>query len=102
MTDITAEAVDAFLHNRKFTRGNTRVRFQDGISSMYLHGHQIACKDMDVIDINNCGWDSNTTKERLNGIIQTARHPIDCIYQRDFQWYWKDGEIFPNNKWVTL
>ena len=34
-----------------------------------------------MIQSTNCGWFSNTTKERLNGL------PNVNIYQKNFEWF---------------
>ena len=57
--------------------GNTRC-FEGAI---YLHNNKIAEYRADGLWITNAGWQSNTTKERLNGL------PFVYISQRNFKWY---------------
>ena len=69
MRHITEKAVDAFMTNDKFNKQNTKVvLFKDDVE-LKLHGHTIAYKDGADIKISFCGYPTNTTKERLNGLL---------------------------------
>lgn len=69
MRDIDMEARCAFLNRRKFTSNNTQVKIEDGQPHMYLFGNCIAKmnEEGDLL-INHCGWESNTTRNRLNAL----------------------------------
>ena len=101
MRIITEKSVRAFMNATPFKSGNMHVTHTpfDG-TRMYLHGNCIAHRDADGIFISNAGWESNTTKERLNGILDWLNQPR--IYQKDWVWYWKDGEEFPSNTFVKV
>jgi hypothetical protein len=78
MKKITKEVVGAFIHHERCKKSNT---WTDG-RNLYLFGNKIAWYDLnDKLWISNCGFFTNTTKERLNAI------PNVRIYQRDFKWY---------------
>lgn len=65
MRQITKEAVDAFLNGYYYKKSNMEVT----CGQMYLHGNKIAWWDRNYqLWISNCGWWSNTTKERLNAL----------------------------------
>lgn len=64
MRKITSEIVAAFLAGEPKKSGNTRT---DG-QAYYLHGHKIAEKEGDTFKISTCGWNTPTTKDRLNGL----------------------------------
>ena len=85
MRKITYKAIVAFEQNRPFTSGNTAVKVDDkcGVpeTGLYLHGHKIAYKLNGTLFIDACGWLTNTTKERLNGIDGVS------INQKDYQWF---------------
>ena len=90
MRKITADAIRAFNNNQPFKRGNTEIVISEdslGIkyTAMNLHGNTIAYKVIgDVapgLFIQDGGWQTNTTKERLNGISGVS------IYQKNYQWY---------------
>ena len=107
MRKITKQAVAAFNNGIPFKQGNTEVLHRamtkdgqypkgDRFVVMELHGNEIARRDSATgqVEISNAGWESNTTKERLNGLGAG-------IHQSNFVWY-KDGEKFPSNQWVKL
>ena len=104
MRKITQQAVNAFMNDQKFSQGNTTVYNHGQVTEMRLHGNLIAERvhETGEVFISNAGWTSNTTKERLNGLIKHYLTPADQIYQKDFVWYWKDGEEFPHNTFVKL
>jgi hypothetical protein len=77
MRKVTLSVVSAFLAGNKLTVSNTST---DG-AALYLHGNKIAEKKEGDIYITNCGWFSNTTKERLNAI------PNVSIQQKAGEWY---------------
>ncbi len=83
MRKVTQNAVNAFMSQGTMSESNTMVSTNIDETMMYLHGHHIARIDHEsgVISINSCGWMTNTTKERLNGI------PGVSIKQKDFLWY---------------
>jgi len=64
MRQITRKIVDAFESRNSLTIDNSRT---DG-QSLWLFGNRIAEWRSDGLWISNGGWDSKTTKERLNGL----------------------------------
>ena len=91
MRQITKEAVKSFFNNTNYSKSNTFVNN----NKFYLHNNLIAeIKDNKLI-LSNCGWFSNTTKERLNGILDYIGKPL--IYQRNFIWY-LNGEKWNGNR----
>jgi hypothetical protein len=84
MKKITAQMRDAFLDGKPFRRDNTEVRIEDRTIAIYLFGNKIAARSKDYperIMITNCGWDTVTTKERLNAL------PNVRIHQKNYHWY---------------
>jgi hypothetical protein len=93
MRKITAQAVDAFMDARPFKKDNMQVEMLLNCTILRLHGNAIAYRYNDpdrTLTITNCGWFSNTTKERLNGI------PGVSINQKKGQWY-LNGEVWNGN-----
>lgn len=79
---ITVLATKAFLTNTPFKYSNTEVRISDSWAQLMLHGNPIAQLSIGgKLQISNCGWFSNTTKERLNAL------PGVSIYQKKGVWY---------------
>lgn len=71
MRKITKEAIKAFYSAEKFSSSNTVVEVLPNVTILKLHGNTIAYRYNDperTLSITNCGWFSNTTKERLNAI----------------------------------
>lgn len=64
MRKITKEIVAAFMNHETKRIGNSRT---DG-SSLYLHGNEIAVHVKGGIEITTAGWNTPTTRERLNGL----------------------------------
>ena len=82
MRNITMMVVGAFLSGqRRWSSSNSSVETVDGVTVMRLHGNAIAKRENGKLSITSAGWETSTTKERLNGI------PGVSIYQKDWQWY---------------
>ena len=78
MDQVTIQSAEALLAAKTFNMGNTRVsvREMDGVvySELRLHGKRIARyfpADHKLI-LYDVGWQTVTTKDRLNGILQIA------------------------------
>ena len=67
---------------------NTRVdKDDDGNTSVYLHNNRIAyVTQFGDITLSSCGWDTPTTKSRLNAILDTFLHGVH-VWQKNFTWY---------------
>jgi hypothetical protein len=84
MRKITSESVAAFLNAKKFNKSNMSVEVLPNVTVLKYQGNEIAYKYNDTkktLSITNCGWFSNTTKERLNAL------PNVRIQQKNFVWY---------------
>tara|TARA_R110001592_G_scaffold12326_2_gene59031 strand:+ start:1852 stop:2154 length:303 start_codon:yes stop_codon:yes gene_type:complete len=85
MRKITQDAIRAFRNNQTFKRGNTEVMIGEGSPNrrlLRLHNHIIAEMDFEGnLWINDAGWQTVTTKERLNGF------PSVHIVQKNYQWF---------------
>ena len=73
MRKITTNATEAFISGENFKSGNTEVITDSFNSSrLYLHGNVIAIlhrgPDFEELCIDLCGWNTPTTRDRLNGI----------------------------------
>lgn len=90
MRKTTEVVAQAFEWRNAKKMGNTST---DG-QGYYLHGNKIAEWRDNSLWITNCGWTSNTTKERLNGL--NGVH----ITQKDWQWY-LNGKEWDGN-WIRI
>lgn len=104
MRKVTINTVNAFMNGYAMGESNTVVTVEGHKVSMILHGNTIATRNTksNVVRISNCGYESNVTKERLNGIIADVLGHSAKIYQKAGVWYWKDGKKFPCDKFVIV
>jgi len=77
----------AIQSNKNWTSGNTSVITEDNISKVYLHGNHIATIDDDSMTIFDGGWQSVTTKSRLNALCDYFCVAGEGVFQKDFVWY---------------
>ena len=78
----------AISESKDWKLANTEVvSQQDGVSFVYLHGNLIAEVDNDGLKLYDGGWQSNTTKSRLNAILSEHGIAGECVFQKDFVWY---------------
>ena len=66
---ISSEATEAFVNGVEFGKSNTSVIVEGKIVKLYLFGNLIAKRDSKRVWVSNAGYETNTTKERLNSII---------------------------------
>jgi len=78
---------DAIQSNKDWKSGNTQVITIEGVSFVYLHGNQIATIDEDSMTIYDGGWQSVTTKSRLNALCDEFCVAGEGVFQKDFVWY---------------
>jgi len=90
MRKITREIVNAFENSRSLTIGNSRTNGE----SLWLFGNKIAEIRRDGLWITNAGWQSVTTKERLNGLSG-----VEIITRRG-NWYLNGRQW--DGRWVNL
>ena len=105
MRKVTRQIVEAFYKGEAKSSGNTCT---DG-TCLWLHGNKIAEKDeLGNLLITNAGFETNVTKERLNGLLELGgfiQFPLPRIYQKNFTWYLSVGQRtleFPCNGWVSV
>lgn len=84
MKKITKETIEAFNNARPFKKSNMKVEVLPNVTIMKLYNNAIAYRYNDperTLCIDSCGWTTNTTKERLNGIKGVH------IKQKNGVWY---------------
>ena len=83
MRKIEREMIQAIIDNKDFSKANTRVEYEkDYRFNIYLHGHKIAIyypQDMNL-HLNNCGYATNTTKSRLNALIDFVFGGVSFVF----------------------
>ena len=104
MRKIEKQMCDAVQSNKDWKSANTEVvTQQDGVSTVYLHGNKIAEIGDDFMTIFDGGWQTTTTKSRLNALCQEFCIAGEGVFQKDFQWYVRKfvGAINGQSKFVT-
>jgi len=99
MRKITKSAIAAFLNAEFFKLDNTIVEVQQNVTILKLYNNIIAYRYNDperTLYITNAGWQSNTTKERLNAL------PNVSISQKKGVWYLNGKEWDGNLIDVTV
>ena len=87
MRKIESQMCQAIHNNLNWSSGNTQVVTNDGVSTVYLHGNKIALIDDNSMTIFDGGWQSHTTKSRLNALCEEFCISGECVFQKNFLWY---------------
>ena len=79
----------AVQNNINWKSGNTSVHYSEeyGTSTVYLHDNLIAIVSDNDMEIFDGGWQSNTTKSRLNALCAEFCVDGEGVFQKDFAWY---------------
>ena len=80
---------DAISSNANWQSGNTSVSFneEENVSVIRLHGNKIAEVGDNFIRLFDGGWQTNTTKSRLNAILEEHGDDGDRVFQKNFDWF---------------
>ncbi len=87
MRKIESQMIEAINGKKNWKSGNTEVVTNMGVSTVYLHGNKIALVDDTSLTIFDGGWQSNTTKSRLNALCEEYCIAGEGVFQKDFLWY---------------
>ena len=89
MRKIEQQMIQAIKDNKDWKSANTRVEYYPDSSSscVYLHGNHIATITDTDVTLYDGGWQSNTTKSRLNAICNTFCVDGEGIFQKNFEWF---------------
>ena len=105
MRKIESQMCDAVQGNRNWKLKNTEVTIdkETNTSSVYLHGNLIATVTDNDMTIYDGGWQSVTTKSRLNALCDYFCISGEGVFQKDFTWYVRKfvGAINGQSKFIT-
>ena len=87
MRKIEQQMCEAIQSNKNWASGNTSVITEDTTSKVYLHGNHIATVGDDFMTIFDGGYQSVTTKSRLNALCDEFCIAGEGVFQKDFAWY---------------
>jgi hypothetical protein len=96
MRKIEQQMIEAVSNNKSWTNANTSVTYcaDSDESRVYLHGNHIATVGDNFLQVFDGGWQSNTTKSRLNALINRFCNAVtDGVYQRQHVWYLMDNKV---------
>ena len=90
MRKIERQMNFAISNKGDWSSSNTRVEFNNNTncSSVFLHGHRIAtvCHATKAVKVDSCGWQTPTTKSRLNAILDEVKWGAK-VFQKNFDWF---------------
>ena len=89
MRKIEKQMCDAVQSNKDWQSANTSVHFdpETGVSIVRLHGNKIAEVSDNDMTIFDGGFQSATTKSRINALCDYFCVDGEGIFQKDFQWF---------------
>ncbi len=99
MRKIERQMCDAIATEQDWRKDNTEViNFYNEdkelvVTSVYLHGNLISEVTNNAVTIFDGGWRTNTTKSRLNAIINRFCDAFtDGVYQHKGEWFITDDK----------
>ena len=96
MRQIEKNMNSAIWSKKNWTGSNTTVITEDNVSTVMLHGNHIATyyHDTKELTLFDGGWQSNTTKSRLNALCFELATGFG-VFQKNWEWFISD---FSNDK----
>ena len=94
MRKIEKQMCAAVQKNIDWQSANTSVHFdpETGVSVVRLHGNKIAEVTDNDMTIFDGGWQTTTTKSRLNALINEFCNGVtDGVFQKNYQWFIRDN-----------
>ena len=95
MRKIERQMIDAVVNKNDWHKDNTEVLYSPSrnVCCVYLHKNLIATIDNNSVEIYDGGRQSNTTKSRLNAIINgLCDGTKQGVYQHKFEWFIRDND----------
>ena len=93
---IEQQMVYAVGNKKDWRKDNTEVMYSSSrdVSCVYLHKNLIATIDDNTVEIYDGGWQTTTTKSRLNAIINgLCDGRMFGVFQKNYQWFIKDAVV---------
>ena len=86
---IEQQMCSAVVNKNDWRKDNTEVMYSPSrdVCCVYLHKNLIATIDNNSVEIYDGGWQSNTTKSRLNALCSEFCIAGEGVFQKDFLWY---------------
>ncbi|AOO15774.1 hypothetical protein HOQ64_gp160 [Cyanophage S-RIM12 isolate RW_01_0310] len=89
MRKIESQMCAAVQSSSNWTSSNTAVYFDETTSTsvVRLHGNKIAEITDDTMTIFDGGWQSTTTKSRLNALCDEFCVAGEGVFQKNYKWF---------------
>lgn len=87
MRKIETEMNRAIATGTNWSKANTSVSFEGEVAEVRLHGNLIARIGEGFIELFDGGWQTTTTKSRLNAILAENGIPGERVFQKAFDWF---------------
>ena len=96
MRKIEQQMIAAIKGNTDWKSANTEVihtcdNVHSPVSHVYLHGNKIAEVGDDFLKLFDGGWQTTTTKSRLNALLSefgyTCGTKREYIFQKQYEWF---------------
>ena len=105
MRKIESQMCAAVQKNINWQSGNTSVHFNEesGVSIVRLHGNKIAEVSDNDMTIFDGGWQTVTTKSRLNALCEEFCIDGEGVFQKNYKWFVRKfaGAINGKSKFVN-
>ena len=90
MRQIEKQMNFALSNKGNWSKSNTQVEYNESTncSTVKLHGNSIATFDhnLKALKISSCGWQTVTTKSRLNAILSEVKYGCR-VFAKNFDWF---------------
>ena len=87
MRKIERQMNEAILNEQDWKKDNTEVVSCSHVSDVFLYGNLIARIGETWIELFDGGYQSNTTKSRLNAILSVHGCGDEYVFQKKGQWF---------------
>ncbi len=96
MRKIEQQMIAAIKDSKDLKIANTEVISCTNVSDVYLHGNLIARIGETWMELFDGGYQSKTTKSRLNALLSAFGMDGEYVFQKNFQWFVQyDGAPIP-------
>ena len=87
MRKIETQIITAIQNNQDLKVANSEVISCSNVSDVYLHGNLIARIGETWMELFDCGYQTTTTKSRLNALLSAFGMDGEYVFQKNFQWF---------------
>ena len=87
MRKIEIAMNQAVQSGNDFSLANTSVHHHEGVAIVRLHGNKIAEVGDNWMSLFDGGFQSTTTKSRLNALLAEFGHDCERVFAKNFTWF---------------